>query len=134
VEAVQDAQVTGLDGLLGEGHWKRCALASAALLGETPGAAAAVVFLSALSHDTMRLRDGYDPAHGWRAAWLTYDPEAFWRASELRHREEKRRANAALWYTHYSALASALRRSAEDYERRAERLLLEQPDRGEGCR
>jgi hypothetical protein len=71
VEAVQDAQVTGLDGLLEEGHWKRGAVASAALLEETPGADAAVVFLFALLHDAMRLHDGYDPAHGWRATWLS---------------------------------------------------------------
>jgi hypothetical protein len=58
--------------------------------------------------------------------------EAAWRASEMRHQEKKRRANAALWYTHYSALAASLRRSADGYERRAEALLLEAP--GEGGR
>ena len=48
-------------------------------------------------------------------------------ASARRHRERKRRENGAAWYSHFSALASSLRRSAEEYERRAERL-LEDPD------
>ena len=48
-------------------------------------------------------------------------------ASARRHRERKRRENGAAWFAHFSALASSLRRSAEEYERRAERL-LEEPD------
>ncbi len=50
---------------------------------------------------------------------------AMWEASARRHQEKVRRANAALWYSHFSALADSLRRSAEEFERRAQELLHE---------
>jgi hypothetical protein len=59
--------------------------------------------------------------------------QAMYEASARRHRERKQRENGAAWFAHFSALASSLRSSAEEYERRAERL-LEEPDRGEGRR
>ncbi len=49
-----------------------------------------------------------------------------WRASERRHQEKVRRANAALWYSHFSALADSLRASAEEFERRAQELLVDE--------
>ncbi len=49
--------------------------------------------------------------------------QAIYAESARRHRERKRRENGAAWYSHFSALADSLRRSAEEYERRAERLL-----------
>ncbi len=51
---------------------------------------------------------------------------SLWRASERRHQEKVRRANAALWYSHFSALADSLRRSAEEFERRAAALLVDE--------
>ena len=48
---------------------------------------------------------------------------AMYAESARRHREKRRRENGAAWYSHFSALADSLRRSAEEYERRAERLL-----------
>jgi len=69
IDAVYAAQGTG-DGIHGPDHWKRVALAGAELLQETPKADPTVVYLFALLHDTMRLSDGRDPEHGWRAAWL----------------------------------------------------------------
>ncbi len=49
--------------------------------------------------------------------------EAMWEASARRHREKLRRENAARWFTYFSNLADSLRRSAEEFERRAEALL-----------
>ncbi len=49
--------------------------------------------------------------------------EEMWEASARRHREKRRRENAALWYSHFSALADSLRRGAEEFERRAAALL-----------
>ncbi len=51
------------------------------------------------------------------------DLEEFWRRSEARHRERRRRANRAAWFAYFSNLADSLRRSAEEFERRAEQLL-----------
>jgi hypothetical protein len=49
--------------------------------------------------------------------------QAMYADSAKRHRERKRRENGAAWFAHFSALADSLRRNAEEYERRAERLL-----------
>ncbi len=49
--------------------------------------------------------------------------EPSYRESVRRHREKLRRENAALWYSHFSALADSLRRSADHYERKAKDLL-----------
>lgn len=87
--------------------------------------------------DVARVSDQIDALRDRRAAEVgrarANALEAMWRASEMRHQEKKRRANAALWYTHYSALAASLRRSADGYERRAERLLEEPGEGGEAA-
>ena len=57
--------------------------------------------------------------------------EMLWKESVRRHNEKLRRQRKSEWFCYFSALADSLRRSAEEYERRAERL-LEEPDRGEG--
>ena len=49
--------------------------------------------------------------------------EEMWRASEHRHREKMRRENAALWFGYFSNLADSLRRSADEFDRRAAGLL-----------
>ncbi len=53
------------------------------------------------------------------------DLEEFWRRSEARHREKLRRENRAAWYVHLCGLADSLRRSAAEFDRRAEALLEE---------
>ena len=54
--------------------------------------------------------------------------EEMYRASVRRHRERERKAIRAEWFAYFSNLASSLRRSADEFERRAESL-LEEPDR-----
>jgi hypothetical protein len=59
--------------------------------------------------------------------------EELWKASVRQHNARLRLQRQGEWYCYFSALADSLRRSAEEYERRAEQLLKE-PDRGEGRR
>lgn len=67
VAAAVLAQGTGAGSFLhGEGHWKCVAWAGLKLLPGVPGCDPAVVLLFALFHDSMRLNDGHDPAHGRR--------------------------------------------------------------------
>ena len=54
--------------------------------------------------------------------------EDLWEASVEKDKERQRRALRAEWFRYWSALASSLRASAEEFERRAEQL-LEEPDR-----
>ncbi len=49
--------------------------------------------------------------------------EESYKESVRRHRERIRRVNRAEWYSHFSALADSLRRSADAYEARALALL-----------
>ena len=53
--------------------------------------------------------------------------ETAWKASVRKHNAKLRRERRAEWFCYWSALADSLRASAEEYERRAERL-LEEPD------
>lgn len=54
----------------GEDHWKRAAAVGARLLRDGHEADPLVVFLFAALHDSMRVYDGHDNWHGWRAAKL----------------------------------------------------------------
>ena len=54
--------------LHGEAHWRCVAWTGARLARDTPAAAASVVFLFGLIHDSKRHDDGHDPQHGYRAA------------------------------------------------------------------
>ena len=56
--------------------------------------------------------------------------EMAWKASVREHLEQLRRERRAEWFCYWSALASPLRLSAEEFERRAE-ALPEEPA-GEG--
>ncbi len=49
--------------------------------------------------------------------------EEMWRASERRHREKRRRENAALWYSFYLGLAEAHAKIAAGFEEKAATLL-----------
>ncbi len=49
--------------------------------------------------------------------------EDLWKASERRHHERLRRERRAEWYCYWSALADSLRRSADEFEAKAEALL-----------
>lgn len=53
------------------------------------------------------------------------DAEMMWRESERRFRERQRREVRALWYAYFCRIADSLRSRAEEYDRRAERLLEE---------
>jgi hypothetical protein len=52
--------------------------------------------------------------------------EMTWKASVRQHNETLRRQHRNAWYCHFAGLASALRKSAEAYEAKAEQLLLEE--------
>jgi hypothetical protein len=52
--------------------------------------------------------------------------EMAWKASVRRHHQKLQRARRAEWFEFYYRLASSLRRSAEEFDRRAEQLLLEE--------
>jgi uncharacterized protein len=67
---VRSGALLGDTALHGERHWQRVALAGSALCDHEPGADPLVVSLFALLHDACRFDDGYDPAHGPRAAAL----------------------------------------------------------------
>ena len=54
---------------------------------------------------------------------MTEAIEEMWRESVRKDRERKRRRHAAEWFCYWSALADSLRRSADDFERRAMKLL-----------
>ncbi len=49
--------------------------------------------------------------------------EMAWKASVRRHYERLRQQHRFEWFCYWSALADSLRRSAEVYDRKAERLL-----------
>jgi hypothetical protein len=49
--------------------------------------------------------------------------EMAWKTSVRRHNAKLRRQRQGEWYCYFSALADSLRASAEEFERRAERLL-----------
>jgi hypothetical protein len=49
--------------------------------------------------------------------------EMMWKASVRRHHEKLRRERRAEWFCYWSALADSLRKSADDFERRATELL-----------
>ncbi len=51
--------------------------------------------------------------------------EESWKASVRRHNEKIRRRRRAEWFRYWSALASSLRASADEFDRRAARLLEE---------
>ncbi len=53
--------------------------------------------------------------------------EALWRTSERVHAAKRREENKTLWFTYYSQLAHSCRQRAEEYEARAEALLVNQP-------
>lgn len=53
-----------------------------------------------------------------------------WRESVRRHRERERRRVRALWYAYFANIAESLRHRAAEYDRRAEALMEEEPDRG----
>jgi uncharacterized protein len=70
VDAVLERS-TGKDSVIhGESHWQRVAAAGLALLPQVPDANPVIVFLFALFHDSMRLKDNHDPLHGQRGAAL----------------------------------------------------------------
>ena len=73
LHAILDAvrAVSGSSGswLHGEEHWRRVATNGLDLAAEV-GADSLVVVLFGIFHDSMRLNDGYDPAHGSRGAAL----------------------------------------------------------------
>ena len=54
--------------------------------------------------------------------------EMAWKESARRHNARLRRQHRAEWFRYWSALASSLRASADEFDRRAE-ALLEEPDR-----
>jgi uncharacterized protein len=54
----------------GETHWQRVALAGVAVCARVPAANPLIVLLFALLHDARRIDEGFDPAHGPRAASL----------------------------------------------------------------
>ena len=56
---------------------------------------------------------------------------AMYAESARRHRERRRREIRAEWYRHWSGLAESLRRSAEHFEEKAEKLLEVDPKKGE---
>ncbi len=49
--------------------------------------------------------------------------EMAWKASVRKHNAKLRRQHRAEWFCYFSALADSLRRSAEEFERKAEALL-----------
>ena len=55
--------------------------------------------------------------------------EESWKASVRRHNAKLGRENRAAWYAFYSRLVASLKASAERYERRAEALCEERPER-----
>jgi uncharacterized protein len=70
VEEVLERSTGKTSDLHGPEHWKRVAVAGAALCAETPEADPLTVFLFALFHDAARIYDTFDTWHGWRAAEL----------------------------------------------------------------
>ena len=54
--------------------------------------------------------------------------EMAWKESVRRHNERIRRRHRAEWFAYFSTLASSLRASADEFDRRAEQL-LEEADR-----
>ncbi len=55
--------------------------------------------------------------------------EEMWKASERRHREKRRRKNAAAWYSYHCHMHDLHQGLAADYRSRAESL-LEEPGGG----
>jgi uncharacterized protein len=70
VEEVLSRSTSKGSSLHGPEHWKRVAAAGARLLPDEPAADPLIVLLFALFHDSMRVYDGPDNRHGWRAARL----------------------------------------------------------------
>ncbi len=56
--------------LHGPPHWRAVAVAGKKIVEETPEADPIIVLLFAILHDSMRLHDGADTWHGWRAGKL----------------------------------------------------------------
>ncbi len=56
--------------LHGPEHWRGVAVAGKKIVEETPEADPIIVLLFAILHDSMRLHDGKDTWHGWRAGKL----------------------------------------------------------------
>ena len=54
--------------------------------------------------------------------------EELWKASVRKHNARLRRQHRAEWFAYFSTLASSLRASADEFDRRAEQL-LEEADR-----
>jgi hypothetical protein len=52
--------------------------------------------------------------------------EMLWKSSVRRHNEKLRRGRRGEWYCYFSALASSLRKRAEEYEAKAGALLVEE--------
>jgi hypothetical protein len=56
--------------------------------------------------------------------------EVAWKASVRRHHEKLRGQRRWGWFRHYSALADSLRKSADEYEAKAQALLEDEPSKG----
>lgn len=68
VKSVLADYVLPVNGIHGPQHWLRVLENGLQLAARTPGADAAVVELFALLHDSKRVNEDHDAAHGWRAA------------------------------------------------------------------
>ena len=55
--------------------------------------------------------------------------EAAWKASVRKHNAKLRRERRAEWLCYFSALADSLRASADEFDRRAEKLLFDATER-----
>ena len=53
-----------------------------------------------------------------------------WKESARKHHAKLRRQRQGEWYCHFAALADSLRRSADEYEAKAEELLEDELPRG----
>jgi hypothetical protein len=56
--------------------------------------------------------------------------EMAWKASVRRHHARLRRQRRGEWFCYWSALAESLRKSADEFERRALELLEDEPSKG----
>ncbi len=81
--------------------------------------------------DVARASDQIDALIDKRAAartGATFE-EMLWKESVRKHHAKIRRQHRAEWHAFYSRLAASLRASAERYERQAEALCEERPER-----
>ena len=55
--------------------------------------------------------------------------EVAWKASVRRHHAKLRQQHRAEWFCYWSALADSLRKSADEFEAKAQALLEDEPER-----